>query len=85
MISSLLFVAGFALTAIVQSQSSTTSYIQAGVPTGTPIAGNYTGALRPQIHYSPPKDFMASGFYIISYLPSFPLHLFIMSACKLKH
>lgn len=22
------------------------------------IVGNYTGALRPQIHYSPPKDFM---------------------------
>lgn len=28
------------------------------VPTGTPIAGNYSGALRPQIHFSPPSNFM---------------------------
>ncbi|KAI9807026.1 MAG: hypothetical protein M1825_005743 [Sarcosagium campestre] len=27
-------------------------------PTSKPIAGNYTGALRPQIHFSPPQKFM---------------------------
>ena len=32
------------------------------MPTGTPIPGDYTGALRPQIHYSPPIDFMVSRF-----------------------
>lgn len=29
-----------------------------GVPTNTPVPGDYTGALRPQIHFSPPADFM---------------------------
>ena len=43
-----------------QAQSSTSSYIEPTVPTGTPIPGDYTGALRPQIHYSPPIDFMVS-------------------------
>jgi beta-fructofuranosidase len=33
-------------------------YIETTVPTGTPIAGNYTGLLRPQVHYSPPINFM---------------------------
>ncbi|KAK6823616.1 beta-fructofuranosidase [Apiospora arundinis] len=28
------------------------------VPTGTPLPGNYTGPLRPQVHYSPPTGFM---------------------------
>jgi hypothetical protein len=27
------------------------------VPTGTPV-GDYSGALRPQVHFSPPKGFM---------------------------
>ncbi|KAG8527037.1 uncharacterized protein KY384_008466 [Bacidia gigantensis] len=40
------------------AQSSTSVYSESGVPTGTPITGDYTGALRPQIHYSPPKEFM---------------------------
>ena len=37
---------------------------QLAVPTtqttilGAPIPGNYTGALRPQIHFSPPQNFM---------------------------
>lgn len=43
-----------------QSQSSTSSYVEPTVPTGTPIPGDYTGPLRPQIHYSPPIDFMVS-------------------------
>ncbi|KAK8154219.1 glycosyl hydrolase [Phyllosticta citribraziliensis] len=33
-------------------------YIGPGVPSGTPIAANYTGPLRPQAHYSPPTAFM---------------------------
>ena len=45
-----------------QSQSSTSSYVEPTVPTGTPIPGDYTGALRPQIHYSPPIDFMVSRY-----------------------
>ena len=42
----------------VRAQSSTSSYIEPTVPTGTPIPGDYSGALRPQVHYSPPVDFM---------------------------
>ncbi len=38
--------------------SSSAAYSESGVPTGTPIAGTYDGALRPQIHFSPPKNFM---------------------------
>ncbi|POS70440.1 beta-fructofuranosidase [Diaporthe helianthi] len=34
------------------------TYVNPAVPTGTPIAGNYTGPLRPQVHFSPPKNFM---------------------------
>ncbi|MCJ1352849.1 MAG: hypothetical protein MMC33_002833 [Icmadophila ericetorum] len=37
-----------------RSQSSTVPY----VPTGTPVAGDYSGPLRPQIHFSPPQFFM---------------------------
>ena len=29
-----------------------------GVPQDEPIPGNYSGPLRPQIHFSPPIDFM---------------------------
>lgn len=43
-----------------RAQSPTSSYVEPTVPTGTPIPGNYNGALRPQIHYSPPIDFMVS-------------------------
>lgn len=38
--------------------SSAPSYSESGVPTGAPVPGNYNGALRPQIHFSPPKAFM---------------------------
>jgi hypothetical protein len=27
-------------------------------PKGVPITGSYTGTLRPQVHFSPPKEFM---------------------------
>ncbi|KAL8677965.1 MAG: hypothetical protein Q9186_005663 [Xanthomendoza sp. 1 TL-2023] len=46
------------LISFVQAQSSTSSYVEPSVPTGTPIPGDYSGALRPQVHYSPPKGFM---------------------------
>ena len=53
---SLLNVAVAAGSVIAQSASST--YVEPTVPTGIPIAGNYTGPLRPQIHFSPPVNFM---------------------------
>lgn len=40
------------------SMSTTTSIFNQDVPTGTPVAGDYAGALRPQVHFSPPKGFM---------------------------
>ena len=57
------------------AQPSTTAYVEPTVPTGKPIAGNYGGALRPQIHFSPPKDFMVSVAIVpvlrpaLSYVP----------------
>lgn len=41
----------FAAVALAASNSS-------NPPTNAPIPGNYTGALRPQIHFSPPQNFM---------------------------
>lgn len=37
-------------------------------PRGVVIEGDYTGALRPQIHYSPPKGFMndPNGMFVDS-------------------
>jgi len=34
------------------------TYSNPAVPTGTPVPGNYTGQLRPQVHFSPPQHFM---------------------------
>ena len=45
-----------------KAESSTAAYNEPTVPTGTPISGVYSGALRPQIHYSPPIDFMVSDW-----------------------
>ncbi|KAH5154232.1 hypothetical protein HBI38_095830 [Parastagonospora nodorum] len=39
-------------------QSPTSTYSQPNVPTGTVISGDYDGALRPQVHFSPPNGFM---------------------------
>lgn len=50
----------FATGAQAQSSETKAPYVQPSVPTGIPVAGNYTGALRPQIHYSPPQFFMVS-------------------------
>ncbi|KAI4233756.1 MAG: hypothetical protein L6R40_006988 [Gallowayella cf. fulva] len=75
----MLFSAAFAgclLASLVQAQSSASAYVEPSVPTGTPIPGDYTGALRPQIHYSPPRGFMndpngmfldADGIYHLYY------------------
>ena len=49
-----------ALSCNVQAQTSSSVYVEPTVPTGTPIPGDYSGALRPQLHYSPPIDFMVS-------------------------
>lgn len=38
--------------------AQTSTYVNPAVPTGTPIPGTYTGPLRPQVHFSPPKGFM---------------------------
>lgn len=51
---------GLALLSSAQAQSSSSAYVQPTVPTGKPVPGNYTGALRPQIHFSPPQWFMVS-------------------------
>jgi beta-fructofuranosidase len=40
------------------SASPTSTYSQSDVPTGTPIPGNYGGAYRPQVHFTPPQGFM---------------------------
>lgn len=49
-----------AISCNVQAQTSSSVYVEPTVPTGTPLPGDYSGALRPQLHYSPPIDFMVS-------------------------
>lgn len=54
---------GIATAVAAASTNSTTAIatstaFDSGVPTDAPVPGDYTGAWRPQIHYSPPKDFM---------------------------
>ena len=56
MLSSILAI-GSALLSFTFAQTSTL-YVEPNVPTGTPVPGNYTGGLRPQIHFSPPQHFM---------------------------
>lgn len=51
------FLSTLALAGAVSAQGVST-YVNPAVPTGTPIPGNYTGGLRPQIHFSPPQHFM---------------------------
>lgn len=48
--------AALALTGIASPALAQTT--TASVPRGTPISGNYSGALRPQVHFSPPRNFM---------------------------
>lgn len=47
-----------ALLLVKQVLTQTTTYFSLGVPTAQPIAGDYNGVYRPQVHFSPPKDFM---------------------------
>ena len=57
----ILVLLSFSLPLLAQTTTSATSvYSESGVPTGTPVPGKYDGALRPQIHYSPPSGFMVS-------------------------
>jgi len=44
--------------AAADASTSTSSIFGSSVPTNAPLPGDYTGALRPQIHYSPPRGFM---------------------------
>lgn len=46
------------VTVCCNAAAQSTTYVESGVPTGVPIPGDYTGALRPQIHFSPPQHFM---------------------------
>lgn len=58
-----LAIAVAALALRVQAQTASSTYVEPTVPTGSSIPGDYSGALRPQIHYSPPIDFMVgAGF-----------------------
>ncbi|KAJ4983120.1 beta-fructofuranosidase [Stagonosporopsis vannaccii] len=40
------------------ASAATSTFSQSNVPTGTPLPGNYGGAYRPQVHFSPPQGFM---------------------------
>ncbi|KAG4436342.1 hypothetical protein IFR05_008163 [Cadophora sp. M221] len=52
----------FAALAVAQNSSSalppSTTTFDAGVPTDAPIPGDYNGQWRPQVHFSPPINFM---------------------------
>lgn len=63
------FLALCLLAAPVRAQNATSAYVDPSVPTGTPIPADYTGALRPQIHYSPPRGFMVRACRSLSCLP----------------
>lgn len=55
--SSSLVLSTLALAGLASAQGVST-YVNPAVPTGEPVPGNYTGALRPQVHLSPPRNFM---------------------------
>lgn len=38
--------------------AQTSTFVNPGVPTDEPIPGDYTGAYRPRVHFSPPINFM---------------------------
>jgi beta-fructofuranosidase len=43
---------------VLLTTASAASHTESGVPTDTPVPGDYTGPLRPQVHFSPPQHFM---------------------------
>jgi beta-fructofuranosidase len=49
-------VASFSLLASAQQTGNFSS--TSPFPTNAPVPGNYTGGLRPQVHFSPPQGFM---------------------------
>ncbi|KIW90058.1 uncharacterized protein Z519_09489 [Cladophialophora bantiana CBS 173.52] len=51
---------------IGSSYAQSSKYGELSLPTGVPIPGTYSGALRPQVHFSPPREFMndPSGMFI---------------------
>ncbi|KAE9986614.1 hypothetical protein EG328_005223 [Venturia inaequalis] len=59
---------GASLLISVLNVVATPTYVESMVPTGTPIPGNYSGSLRPQIHFSPPQNFMndPNGMFVDS-------------------
>jgi beta-fructofuranosidase len=61
----------------------TSTVFDEGVPTDQPIAGDYSGVWRPQVHFSPPAEFMndpngmfvdANGTYHLYYQCTFLHH-----------
>jgi beta-fructofuranosidase len=48
--------------------SSTSTFSNPKVPTGTPVVGDYDGRYRPQVHFSPPQHFMndPNGMFVDS-------------------
>jgi len=51
----------FAAVAVAQNSSmptTTSAVFDSGVPTNAPVPGVYNGEWRPQVHFSPPVDFM---------------------------
>ena len=45
-------------TFLSNAYAQTSTYVSPGVPTDEPVSGDYTGAYRPRVHFSPPKNFM---------------------------
>ena len=70
MLCAALLLGGYLFSETVWGQS-TTSYVEPNVPTGVPIAGDYGGPLRPQIHFSPPKNFMNGAKFRFTNPPSY--------------
>ncbi|KAJ4397818.1 Invertase [Gnomoniopsis smithogilvyi] len=52
------YLAFLTLAATAVFSQNVSIYVNPAVPTGTPVPGNYTGGLRPQVHFSPPQNFM---------------------------
>lgn len=51
-------IAALAATCLSTCVARSTTTTSSSISSATAIAGNYSGALRPQIHFSPPVGFM---------------------------